>query len=451
MTIPTKAQRDLIFKQIGYYPTPAQEPIHDCPNRLRLVAGGERSGKSKSSAADLATRLFFGNLFWLVAQDYERTKMEFTYLQDYLASMNIRFQATKQVDPGEILVLDDTGKGIVFRIATKSAKDPRKLAMEAPDGILVCEASQIDYETYLRLVGRLAEKRGWMLLSGTFESSLGWYVEAFQRGQAQNEEEIKSFSLPTWSNTIIFPGGREDPEIKRLEKTLSREWFMERFGGVPTPPRGLVLNEFRNHIHTGVGGMYDFDPSELVYIFVDPGFASAYAVLAAQIRGEHLYIIDEIYERGFVTSDIIKVAKQKPWWNRVTGGSIDIAGRQHQAMAAPIEVWMKEAGVPLRSTKIRIQDGIERVKSFLTVNPITGVPKVHINACCRGVISEMGGCPDPIDGQTKVYKWRVDSAGNLVGETPDDKHNHGCKALAYGIVDLFGYSPKLKSPGIKFF
>jgi len=166
MTIPTKAQRELIFKQIGYYPTAEQDRIHDCSARIRIVAGGERSGKSKSSAADLTTRLFFGQLFWLVAADYERTKMEFTYLQDYLASMGIRFQATKQVDPGEILVLDDTGKGVVFRIVTKSAKDPRKLAYEAPDGILVCEASQIDFETYLRLMGRLAEKRGWLLMSG---------------------------------------------------------------------------------------------------------------------------------------------------------------------------------------------------------------------------------------------------------------------------------------------
>ena len=276
-------------------------------------------------------------------------------------------------------------------------------------------------------------------------------MEAYQRGQAQNDEGLVSFSMPTWSNTFIFPGGREDPEIKRLERAMSKEWFMERFGGIPTPPRGLVFNEFRNHIHTGTGGLYEFDPSGLVYLFVDPGYASAYSVEVAQVQGEHLYLIDEIYERGLVTSDIIKVAKQRPWWNRVTGGSIDIAGTQHQAMAAPAEIWMKEAGLPLRSTKVRIQDGIERVKSFLNVNPITGVPLVHINARCRGLISEMGGCPDPLDGQTKVYKWRVDNSGNVIGDAPDDRYNHACKALAYGIVDLFGYSPLMRKAKIKFF
>ncbi len=436
--MPTKEQLQQIFSRLGYIPTPDQEPIHFCQARIRLVAGGERSGKSKSSATDLLARMFYGKLFWLVAADYERTKAEFVYICESLDQLSICFTASKNVDPGEIMV--EGG----FRIATKSSKDPRKLAMEAPDGILVCEASQIDYETYLRLRGRLAEKRGWMLLSGTFESSLGWYVEAYSRGQGVNDEDMVSFSLPTWSNIHIFPEGKEDPEIRQLEASMSKEWFMERFGGVPTPPKGLVFNEFRNHVHVGTGGGYEFDPIEECQLFVDPGYASAYSVLVAQKRGESLYIIDEIYERGLVTSDIIKVCKQKPWWNRVIGGAIDIAGTQHQAMAAPAEVWLKEAGVPLRSRRIRIQDGIEAVKRLMIVSPLTGQALLHVNIKCQGLISEFGGCPNPIDGMTKVYRWRTDSAGNIIGEVPEDKNNHACKALAYGVVDVIGYTPSMK-------
>jgi len=443
--MPNKQQRDFLFTKLGYQPSKEQDEIHNCDSRIRLVAGGERSGKSFSAAMDLISRMFEGRLYWLVAQDYSRTKAEYDYICEALDKLELRYTATKQVDPGEILV--EGG----FRIVTKSAKDPRKLAMEAPDGILGCEASQLDYETYLRLRGRLAEKRGWALLSGTFESSLGWYVEAYNRGLFPNDEELISFSMPTWANLKIFPGGRDDPEIKRLESSYTKEWFMERFGGRPTPPSGLVFGEFRNHIHTGQGNEFEFDPSGLVHLMIDPGYATAYSVLATQKRGEQLFVVDEIYEKGMVTSDVIKVCKQKPWWSKVSGGTIDVAGFQHQAMPAPAEVWSREAGVGLRAQKIRIQDGIERTKTFLIVSPITGSPLLHINTKCRGLISEMGGCPSPITEMVAIYKWREDRDGKIVGDVPEDKNNHSCKALSYGLVDLFGYSTALRKGKIKFF
>ena len=443
--MPLKQQRELIFTKLGYYPSAVQSAVHDADARVKLVAGGERSGKSYSSAMELVSKFFEGKLFWLVAADYERTRAEYTYICDALDKLGLSYHATKQVDPGEINIVGG------FRIATKSGKDPRKIAMEAPDGILVCEASQIDYDTFLRLRGRIAEKRGWMLMSGTFESSLGWYPELYTRWQAANVEGGKSFSLPTWSNLAVYPGGRQDDEILALESASSTEWFLERYAGVPCPPRGRVFEEFSNQIHTGVGGNYEFNPSELVYIAVDPGYASAYAVLACQKNGEHLYVIDEIYEKGLITSDIIKVAKQRPWWNKVIGGAIDIAATQHQAMAAPTEVWLKEAGVIFRSQKIQIRDGIERTKTFLIVNPVTNQPLLHINSRCLGLISELGGCPSPVTKQTAVYSWKKDREGNIVGEVPEDKHNHAVKALAYWLVDSFGYSAAQRPAKIKFF
>jgi len=450
--MPNQEQIDIILRTLGVVPTSTQEPIYYSPQRQLLVAGGERSGKSETGADYLTTRLHEGRLFWLVGADYERTKPEYEYLCRNLEKLGYNFEYTKHVDPGEIDVLDNTGK-TVFRITTKSGKDPKKLAGEAPDGILACEASQLDYETYLRLRGRIAEKRGWLFMSGTFESSLGWYPELFQRGQAApgSEGDLVSFSLPSWSNTYIYPGGREDPEIKHMEAEFSRDWFLERLGGVPCPPRGRVLDEFSTSLHVGVGQVYEFNPIELVYIFVDPGYASAYSVLAAQKRGEQLYVVDEIYERGMVTSEIIKIAKQRPWWNRVIGGAIDIAAKQHQAMAAPIEIWLNEAGVHLQSKQIPIRDGIETLKRFLIINPKTGQSLLHINSRCTGLISELGGAPNPITGQTAVYQWKTDKEGNVIGDTPDDKNNHSIKALTYGIINLFGFTTYLRKAEIKYF
>lgn len=444
--MPNEFQIEHVLKKLEIELTTPQKEIIYCQNREILVSGGERAGKSRVSALFLLTRLFYGKLFWLVAADYGRTRAEFDYICADLDRLGIKYVASKQVDPGEINIVGG------FKVITKSAQDPRKLAMEAPDGVLVCEASQVDYETYLRLRGRVAEKRGWIMMSGTFESSLGWYPELFTRGQAPAQEDnLVSFSLPTWSNIHIFPGGEDDPEIVRLKQETPQDYFLERYGGVPCPPKGRVFEEFSNKIHTGVGSVFEFDPNFPVYLFVDPGYASAYAVLAAQKKGETLYIVDELYEKGFTTSDIIRLCKSRQWWNSVTCGAIDIAATQHQAMPAVSEIWANEAGVPLVSQKIRIQDGIEAVKRFLVINPITGVSMMRVNRKCRGLISEFGGAPSPIDGQAHVYQWKRDREGNIVGDVPDDKNNHSVKALAYGLIYLFGYTARSKRKQVKFF
>src|SRR3990167_8288393 len=98
--MPTQEQLETIFSRIGYKPTSEQLPVHLSNARIRQVAGGERSGKSKLSAMDLVARLFYGKLFWLVAADYERTKAEFNYTCEALEKLQLRFTASKQVDPG---------------------------------------------------------------------------------------------------------------------------------------------------------------------------------------------------------------------------------------------------------------------------------------------------------------------------------------------------------------
>ena len=108
-------------------------------------------------------------------------------------------------------------------------------------------------------------------------------------------------------------------------------------------------------------------------------------------------------------------------------------------MSAPGEAWLQNAGVYLGANKVRINDGTERLKSFLKPDPSNMKPKLIIHPKCNGVLSEFGTQPSPIDGQTRAYRWKSDREGNIVGETPEDKNNHGIKAVIYGLVSRFGY------------
>ena len=422
-----------VFEIVEFEPTEEQIKILNSDKRFILVAGGEQAGKSMVASKFLLQKFLEDEspgLYWLVAADYERTRAEFEYLTQDFAKLGILREVTKRVDPGRIVLADGT------RIETKSAKDPRTLAMRAPNGIVGCEASQLDLETFYRMRGRCAPKAGWLFLGGTFESSLGWYPQTFTAWESGVGDE-QSFSLPSYTNFHLYPGGRDDPEIKRLEAVASDDFFMERIEGRPVPPRGLVFNEFRASIHAQE---VDYVPHEPVHIWIDPGYAGGYALEAVQIIDDVVRVFDEIYEIGLVTEEIIEIAQAKPWWQDVQYGVIDIAGTQHQAMPAPAEVWLSKTGLYLASQKVPINDGTERLKSFLKVDPISGYSRLSINSTCRGILSEFGAVPNPFDGQTRAYRWKVDRDGAIVGNTPEDKYNHGIKALIYGLVYHFGYS-----------
>lgn len=423
---------EYLFDKVGFDPTPEQRKILECRKRYVLVSGGEQAGKSLVSSKYLLSRFIETStpgLYWLVAADYERTRAEFDYLVEDFAALGVLSEASKRVDPGRIVLADGT------RIETKSGKDPRTLAMRAPNGILACEASQLDMETFYRLRSRSAPRRGWIFLSGTMEGSLGWYPQLAQAWTTGVGDE-QSFTLPSWSNYHLYPGGKDDPEIQRLRESSSDEFFLERIEGIPCPPKGLVFHEFRADIHLED---VQYAVGEPVHLWMDPGYAGAYAVEVIQVIDGQIVVIDEVYERGFVTEEIIRICQNRPWWRDVRYGVIDVAGTQHQAMAAPSEVWLKETGLYLAAQKVRINEGTERLKGFLKPDPIDGKPKVLFSPKARGVLSELGAVPNPFDGQTRVYKWRTDRDGNIVGQTPEDKNNHGIKALVYGIVDRFGY------------
>jgi len=426
-----------LLDALDWHPTAPQAEILECAQRMVLVAGGDQSGKSMVAAAFLVLRNLMEHedppyLYWLVAADYERTRREFEYLGMHFGRLGLLAKGVpKKINPGQLELTDGTV------IKTKSAQDPRTIAMEAPNGILGCEASQLDYNTYERLRFRIAPKKGWLLMSGSFESSLGWYPQLWEAWQVPTPE-ARAFSIPTPSNTHLFPGGMEDPEIVRLRNDSSDAFFAERIMARPTPPKGTVFgNDFNVTVH--VPDDVEYIPGEAVYVWMDPGYAGAYALEAAHIVDGQVRVFDEVYERELTTEQMVQVAMSREWWQDVRFGAIDVAGYQHQAMAAPAEIWLKETGLYLAAEKVRIADGIERLRGFLKPDPITKRPNIVFSGKCVGILSEFGAVANPFTNATQVYSWQTDRSGNIVGQTPRDEFNHGIKAVTYGIIAKFGY------------
>lgn len=435
-TLPNWRQKLAVWEKVGYQPNEIQQTFHRCGSRRRLVAGGERAGKSFSVAKEVLALLPFTKLIWLLGPDYEQGRAEFQYLLDDLLALGaIRSDRdVSQPRIGSWWLRTKSGQQIV----TRTSANTERIASVAPDGIVMCEAAQQSYEAYLKTYGRLSQNRGWLIAVGTFEGSLGWYPDVFERWKGESLEGGRSFSLPTWSNTHRYPGGREDPEIKILESLYPDDLFMERFGAVPVKPAGLVFKDFDFTKHVQQLETYDNLPVEL---WIDPGYAGAYAVLAVQVVGSYVHVIDEVYAKGLVAHEVIDRCRARPWWDLVpkapaVGGVIDIAGLQHHAMPSQVETWAKEAKVQLLYNPVSIEDGIQTVRVMLK-DPSSGDPRLFFNTHldsskdglnrANGVLAEFG-----------LYQYRAWKEGQPVTEAPIDANNHALKALGYGLYHHFG-------------
>lgn len=467
---PPVLTRDDLWQSWHYTPTDAQRQILDDPQKDKLVAGGWRGGKSQTASVFAATTtLAFigrygqqaaGHVAWFVANNYELTRAEYNYTSDLLRNSPIGqgLRQMQRVDPGEIRC--PVPGGGTFTIKTKSASDPQTLAMEAPIFVVVCEAAQVSVDTFENLRGRVVEARqkfpdfGQLFLEGTFEGSLGWYASLWQKWQSPAVQSYgqKSYSLPTHTNTTLFPGGENDPKYLKLRSDTPESLFSEKYLGVPVPPSGRVHAAFDPAVHIRE---CDYDPNLPVYIGIDPGYSgqpSTYAVEAAQLvpvgeTGFHQWrIFDEIAmnkfdKPGFSAQDVVYAALQRPWWkNEMKHGVIDVAGTQHNATNpdSNAEIWRKTAGIVLHYSPQQIKNQIDRVDLCLKTDQITGEPGLLIDPKCRLIVSEFGGGPNPHDGQTHVYSWPTSRQNEIIGKVPKDQYCDGIKAFAYLALNVQG-------------
>lgn len=450
---------------LGYEPSEAQLDFLDDDHLTTLVAGGERAGKSDTSAMKAfqmtlgflgdyaASGKAAGEVAWIAADSYELTRPEFDYIVERLKRTPFRVRASKRIDPGQI---DINVPGGVFTIKTRSANDAQTLRAESPVWVLVCEASLLTHDAYMRIRSRVGEIRakypgyGSIVLSGTFEGSLGWYPTYWSKWQStavQESENVKSFSIPSWSNRFIYPLGENDPEIMRMKEDLPESVFRERIQAVPAPPSGRVHQSFDSTIHVQDTS---YDPDKPVLLGIDPGYSgrsSTYAVEVVQRRdtgcqNNHYWVVDEIFEKQLTVEQVVNIALARYWWrNAEKVGVIDIAGIAHVgAQESNEEVWMKKTGLILNHEKVNIRPGIDRFESMLQTCPLCSEPYLVFDPKCRGVVSELGGTTNPFDGQVHVYSWQTDREGNVAGHVPRDEYCDGIKALTYLFINQLGFT-----------
>lgn len=409
-------------------------------SRFCLLLGGERAGKSRLAALLLALSVDIRvrGEYWVVGPDYLQARPEFTYIYEAFLSRQL-------VDPQTVSMPVNIAQPWSFttttgqKFSTKSSSDITKLASFSVAGIIMAEAAQHVAEVWLKLMGRVSETGGCLILSGTLERGLPWYADLYMRWQGPNELLARSFSLPSWSNTAIYPGGREDKAIKELEAEYPADLFMERFGAEPRKRIGLVLPDFDMKLHVKPLTRDIHVPVEL---WMDPG-QHCYPVLFVQSIGLYTHVLDCIYSRGKIVQDIIPLVMGHPLFQYVdiaNGGVIDVAGKQHHANKSQVELWQELAGVSLRSKYVKLDDSIQTLRFRLTSQNVHHEPLLYFNSHLKNTKSPDGTLAMDVLAEPELWKWPDRSGDRNKAVNPVDLNNDAMKAIAYGLVDRYGFS-----------
>jgi hypothetical protein len=423
------------FRLIGYEPHPKQWLYHNSKARFRVAVCGRRFGKSRMVAAARGKELFKpGTRGWIIGPTYDLGEKEFRYMwDDIVVKLKLGSKIHRKaynVRSGEMYIEMPWGS----RVDVKSADHPDGLVGEGLDWVIMSEAAKhkrATWEKYVRPA--LADRRGSADFATTPEG-FNWIYDLYQIGRDPNNTEYEAWRFPSWDNPVVYPGGRNDPEILLQETSESAQWFSQEIAADFTTMVGQIYSEWDDDVH--IIDEWKFRPDLPNYCFFDFGYVNPFVCLEAQLTpSDELIIWREYYKPLMpVPRHIIAMKeREQPDGYHITCGFGDAA--DPGAVATLSEDFCPTYAEP--DAKKDWNQGIQEVKKLLMHGERTtesGIvyfqkPRIYVVRGCRNTIYEVNNY------RTKETK-NADARDNKK-ETPAEVANHSMDAIRYGVVHLF--------------
>lgn len=457
------------FKAVGYKPHDVQREIHSArkQHRFRVVSAGRRTGKSTSGGHELYIRHIEALMheaqlnpkgrrdeFWIIGPEYSDAEKEFRVVYNDLTTIGATFD-----HPG---TYDDVGGGNMhismfggkFLIAAQSAKYPQNLVGEGLKGVIMAEAAKMKSQVWPKYIRPMLADYArdfipsWALFNSTPEGK-NWFYDAYMRGISTDPGDASwwGIRMPSWSNSILFPGGRQDPEILEMERDLSEEKFKQEIGAEFTEFVGRVFKRFEEETHVGD---YPYDPRWPIAIAVDFGFRNPAVALFVQWDiWDNVWVVAEYYQRERTVSEFARDVKEDPVLGPLMRSATllypdpeDPGGAAHLS---------KEWQVAIRgSTGGPLSDRLEMIRRWLDIPPELRhldeghperIPKLHFNQkLTPNTVREMN---DYRYAETK------EEAGSDPAENPVKKDDHAPEALGRFFAGKYGQQLKQRYGGAR--
>lgn len=442
-------RKDEYFAKTGYEPHEGQRVIHYTPSRFRVISNGRRWGKTMMGGKEiepcaLSVSAVTGKpqTGWIVGPQFADAEKEFRIVYDTFRQLGIDKHSMKFVnnaDNGSMVIKTNWG----FELHCRSAKHPETLVGEGLDFVLMVEAGRHRRRTwgqYLRPA--LSDKRGWAIFSGVPEgrSENSLLYALWSRGQDSRFPQWQSWRMPSWTNNIVFPGGRRDPEILEAENDLTEDEFQRQYGAQFVEKTGAVMQEWDDDIHLK---NLRYNPSWPVYGAVDYGFTNPFVWLWIQVdEWGNAYVLRE---RRWTQKDSVEIA-QEMLADPTDGPLAKVAAAFYPDPAEPDDTltMSRYLKIPSRGgTGGELKTRLSIIRQKLKTHP-THVPEGHpdrkpslvIDRSCQTLAWEM----------REGYKWPEHrSEVHSEKEHPMDKDNHGTEALGRFMRGYYGMPGQVKN------
>lgn len=429
------------FEKMGYVPHLGQTQFHNDRHRFKVCPNGRRFGKTMMGAYEVEPQAFVvsrhvsggAQTGWIVGPQYTDAEKEFRIVYDDFRKAGIDRESIKFVnnpDNGSMAIKTNWG----FELICKSAKHPETLVGEGLDFVLMVEAGRHKRRTWGQYIRpTLSDKKGWAAFTGVPEgkSEHSLLYSLFQRGNDNRFPAWWSQRFPSWANNVIFPGGRQDPEILEAEADLTTDEFNRQYGAQFVDKVGAVMQEWDDDIHLI---NVEYHREWPLYMAVDYGFTNPFVVLFIQVdEWGHVYVIKELrwthVDTVYVAQDLLN--------NH--GDLVRNCLRFYPDPAEPDDTQtlqnmlkipaMGGTGGELKTRLALIRSALKTKPTHVPVGHPDRKPGLYVDHSCKELAWEM----------REGYRWPEHrSEVTSEKEHPMDKDNHGTEALGRFFRGYFG-------------
>lgn len=458
--MPRVVDKQAYFRKVGYRPHPKQLLFHNSKARYRIPVCGRRFGKSKMAGTDREPELLVPKRReWIVGPTYDLAEKEFRVIWEDMI-VNLGLGRDKRIKKAY-----NKKQGVMFiefpwqtRLECRSAEHPDNLVGDSLDHVIMSEAAKHKKETFERYIrAALSDRRGTADFPTTPEG-FNWIHEMWEYGQNPDFPEYESWHFPSWTNPHVFPDGRNDPEIRAVERTTTKAWFDQEYGADFTAFVGKIYAEWQESVHVKP---HTFNPEWANYIAFDWGFTNPMAAVEFQVDPfDRVYVWRLWYKRHMHLPTFIASMKEDIEVANIPGYKIDltfgdcadpgavayVCEHFHPCWAMPQSKHGTVEGKGKQTAQSGWREGVELVGSFLKMREpsdnadlsemVTQLdlsyadslrePSLYVDPSCKDLIREFNN-----------YKAPEQKTTTNVREAAQKYDDHALDALRYGLMHVF--------------
>lgn len=429
--------------------------------RFNIACCGRRWGKSQAAGHRMTYKSFVPDSWnWIVGTSYRIGEKEFRVLWDDYQELDLLKHCRKSysMHQGDMYIHTPWNSHILV----VSADNQDSLVGEALSHVIMSEAAKHSQATWEMFVEPgLSDLRG----SADFPSTpqgYNYFHGLYLLGQLSSvapptltpnlakiaagdihlssfAKDYKSWTFPTWENSVRFPGGRQDSEILRVEATASRLWFDQEYAALFTAMEGSIYDEWDEKVH--LINNWTFRTDWLNLLMFDYGFANPFVCLDVQIGPNGEAVVWREYNVSGITNE--KHAKALSERVQPSGYKVDAMWGDPRDPDAAVTLSEnlnfynhvhQTRGVnygTVGSMDIKWKLGVEQIKRMLVHRP----PLIQVvEGACPNLVRQMNNLHVKQQGkQSKFDLNEVQGDGNIQHKVDD----HAADAFRYGIGPHF--------------